>query len=53
MCVVGLNLKGLPCRFTTCSYFVVLLVFCAAFNLSTAQLNLFLSEEDARDYLSE
>lgn len=51
MCVVGLNLKGLPCRFTTCSYFVVLLVFCAAFNLSTAQLNLFLSEEDARDYL--
>lgn len=39
------------CRPTTWSCLVVLLVFCSAFNQATAQLNLYLSKEDAKQYL--
>lgn len=51
MCVVGLDHKSLRCRCTTRSCLVFILVFCSALNRGTAQLNLYLSEEDAKDYL--
>ena len=51
MCTGELALKSV--RSTTWSNLVVLLVFCAVLNQATAQLNLFLSKEDAKNYLSE
>lgn len=49
MCTVAL--KG--SRSTAWSYLVVLLGFFSILNQATAQLNLYVSKEDAKSYLSE
>ena len=49
MCSVSLKC----CGSTTWCSLVVLLVFCSVLNQASAQLNLFLSKEDTKNYLSE
>lgn len=44
---------GFHRRSTTWSFLVVLLVFYSVLNQATAQLNMFISEEDAKTYMSE